>query len=298
MFDRIQTHWQTHLATATNRRRLNLAVLVIPATIWLFFFFVLPLLMVLLYSVLERGIYGGVNWQFTLSNYQRLLNPIYWGVLGRSLWLALFTTVACLLIGYPLAFFIASRPPQWRNTLLLLVIIPFWTNFLVRIYAWIIILRREGVINVLLSSLNLIDQPLDLLFNSFAVTIGLVYGYLPFMILPLYATIERFDFSLLDASQDLGANDLKTFVRIVLPLTLRGIVAGCLLVFIPAVGEFITPDILGGAKTIMMGNLVQNQFLGARHWPFGSVLSIVMIVIVLIPILIYFRIADEKLKAN
>lgn len=294
MFNRIQTH----LATATNRRRLNLAVLVIPATVWLFFFFVLPLLMVLLYSLLERGTYGGINWQFTLSNYQRLFNPIYWGVLGRSLWLALFTTVACLLVGYPLAFFIASRPPQWRNTLLLLVIIPFWTNFLVRIYAWIIILRQEGVINVLLTSLHLIDQPLDLLFNSFAVTVGLVYGYLPFMILPLYATIERFDFSLLDAAQDLGANDLKTFVRIVLPLTLRGIVAGSLLVFIPAVGEFITPDILGGAKTLMMGNLVQNQFLGARHWPFGSVLSIVMIVIVLIPILIYFRVADEKLKAN
>ncbi|MEA5418835.1 ABC transporter permease [Spirulina sp. CCNP1310] len=294
MFNRLQTH----LSTATNRRRLNLAVLVIPATVWLFFFFVLPLFMVLLYSVLERGTYGGIHWQFTLSNYQRLFNPIYWGVLGRSLWLALFTTVACLLVGYPLAFFIASRPPQWRNTLLLLVIIPFWTNFLVRIYAWIIILRQEGVINVLLSSLHLINQPLDLLFNSFAVTVGLVYGYLPFMILPLYATLERFDFSLLDAAQDLGANDLKTFVRIVLPLTLRGIVAGSLLVFIPAVGEFITPDILGGAKTLMMGNLVQNQFLGARHWPFGSVLSIVMIVIVLIPILIYFRVADEKLKAN
>jgi len=294
MFNRLQTH----LATATNRRRLNLAVLVIPTTVWLFFFFVLPLLMVLLYSVLERGTYGGIDWQFTLSNYQRLFNPIYWSVLGRSLWLALFTTVACLLIGYPLAFFIASRPPQWRNTLLLLVIIPFWTNFLVRIYAWIIILRQEGVINVLLASLHLINQPLDLLFNSFAVTVGLVYGYLPFMILPLYATLERFDFSLLDAAQDLGANDLKTFGRIVLPLTLRGIVAGSLLVFIPAVGEFITPDILGGAKTLMMGNLVQNQFLGARHWPFGSVLSIVMIVIVLIPILIYFRVADEKLKAN
>ena len=294
MFSRIQTH----LSTATNRRRVNLAVLVIPATVWLFFFFVLPLLIVLLYSFLERGTYGGVEWQFTLSNYERLFNPIYWGVLGRSLWLALFTTLACLFVGYPLAFFIASRPPQWRNTLLLLVIIPFWTNFLVRIYAWIIILRQEGVINVLLTSLHLIDRPLDLLFNSFAVTIGLVYGYLPFMILPLYATIERFDFSLLDAAQDLGANDLKTFGRIVLPLTLRGIVAGSLLVFIPAVGEFITPDILGGAKTIMMGNLVQNQFLGARHWPFGSVLSMVMIVIVLIPILIYFRIADEKLKAN
>ncbi|MDB9495710.1 ABC transporter permease [Spirulina major CS-329] len=288
---------KTHFATATNRRRFNLAVLAVPATVWLLFFFVLPLVIVLLYSVLERGIYGGVEWQFTLENYQRLLNPIYWGIFGRSLWLAFMTTLACLLLGYPLAFFIASRPPQWRNTLLLLVIIPFWTNFLVRIYAWIVILRQEGVINVLLQSFNLIDQPLDLLFNSFAVTVGLIYGYLPFMILPLYATLERFDFSLLDAAQDLGANDLKTLIRVVIPLTLRGVVAGSLLVFIPAVGEFITPDILGGAKTVMMGNLVQSQFLSARNWPFGSVLSIVMIVIVLIPIVIYFRVAEEKLNA-
>ncbi len=276
------------------RRLLNLLLLLLPATAWLLLFFIVPLAIVLLYSFLERGTYGGVDWQFTLVNYQRLFEPIYWVVFGRSLWLALLTTVACLLVGYPLAFFTATRSPRWRNTLLLLIIIPFWTNFLVRIYAWIVLLRNEGVINILLQSLQIVSEPLDLLFNSFAVAIGLVYGYLPFMVLPLYATIERLDFSLLEAAQDLGANDLRTLWRIVLPLTWRGVVAGSLLVFIPAVGEFVTPDILGGAKSIMMGNLVQNQFLAARNWPFGSVLSIAMMAIVIAPIVIYFRVSDQN----
>lgn len=260
-------------------------------------FFILPLVLIVVCSFLERGARGGVEWQFTLEHYVRLADPIYWGVLGRSLVLATNTTLLCLLIGYPMAFFIASRPARWRNTLLLLVIVPFWTNFLVRIYAWIAILRQQGVINTVLESLHLIGEPLDLLFSSTAVTIGLLYGYLPFMILPLYATIERFDFSLLDAAHDLGANDFKTLVRVVLPLTSRGIIAGSLLVFIPAVGEFVTPDLLGGAKGIMMGNMVHDQFLTARNWPFGSALSILMMAFILIPILLYFRIAEQKLNA-
>ncbi len=276
------------------RRRLQLLLLLLPGTAWLLLFFLAPLGIVLLYSFLERGTYGGVQWQWTLENYQRLFDPIYGVVFWRSLQLALFTTLACLLVGYPLALFTATRSPRWRNTLLLLIIIPFWTNFLVRIYAWVVLLRSEGVINVLLQSLHLIDEPLNLLFNSFAVGVGLVYGYLPFMVLPLYASIERLDFSLLEAAQDLGANDLRTFWRIVLPLTRRGIVAGCLLVFIPAVGEFVTPDILGGARAIMMGNLVQNQFLAARDWPFGSVLSMAMMAVVLVPILVYFRVGDRQ----
>ncbi|NJK99064.1 MAG: ABC transporter permease [Spirulinaceae cyanobacterium RM2_2_10] len=275
------------------RRQLNLLLLLLPGAAWLGIFFVIPLAIVLLYSFLERGTYGGVEWQFTGRNYERLLDPIYWGVFWQSLRLALFTTLACLLVGYPLAYFTATRSARWRNLLLLLIIIPFWTNFLVRIYAWVILLRNEGVINTLLQSLQIIQEPLDLLFNPFAVAVGLVYGYLPFMVLPLYANIERLDFSLLEAAQDLGANDLRTFWRIVLPLTRRGIIAGCLLVFIPAVGEFITPDILGGAKTLMMGNLVQNQFFLARNWPFGSVLSIAMMALIIVPILIYFRVSEQ-----
>ncbi|MGB3404571.1 MAG: ABC transporter permease [Microcoleaceae cyanobacterium] len=278
--------------TIETRKRTTLLVLLLPATIWLTLFFILPLLIVLIYSFLERGTYGGVAWEFTFRNYQRLLSPLYLNIFLRSVGLAAFTTITCLFIGYPLAFFVATRPPRWRNLLLFLVIIPFWTNFLVRTYAWIIILRAEGVINTLLQTLNLIDQPLNLLFTPFAVIIGLIYGYLPFMILPLYATLERFNFSLIEAAHDLGANDFRTFIRVIFPLTLKGIIAGSILVFIPALGAFITPDILGGAKTLMVGNVIQNQFLQARNWPFGSALSMILMLLVIVPVVIYFRTED------
>ncbi|CAD5943309.1 binding-protein-dependent transport systems inner membrane component [Planktothrix agardhii CCAP 1459/11A] len=279
---------QSHSTLETRKTR-NLLILLLPATIWLLIFFIIPLIIVLVYSFLERGTYGGVTWEFTLKNYQRLVNDLYLNIFWRSLGLASLTTLICLIIGYPLAFFIATSSTRWRNLLLFLVIIPFWTNFLVRTYAWIIILRSEGMINTILQSLSLIQEPLNLLFTPFAVIVGLIYGYLPFMILPLYATIERLNFSLVEAAQDLGANQIRTFFRIILPLTLPGIIAGSILVFIPALGAFITPDILGGAKTVMVGNLIQNQFLQARDWPFGSALSMGLMVLVLIPVMIYFR---------
>ncbi|VXD14088.1 polyamine transporter subunit; membrane component of ABC superfamily [Planktothrix serta PCC 8927] len=277
-----------------TRKTRNLLILLLPPTIWLLIFFVIPLVIVLIYSFLERGTYGGVAWEFTLRNYQRLANDLYLNIFGRSLGLAALTTLICLIIGYPLAFFIATSSPRWRNLLLFLVIIPFWTNFLVRTYAWMIILRSEGVINTWLQSLNLIQEPLNLLFTPFAVIVGLIYGYLPFMILPLYATIERLNFSLVEAAHDLGANDIRTFFRIILPLTTPGIIAGSILVFIPALGAFITPDILGGAKTVMVGNLIQNQFLQARNWPFGSALSMGLMILVLIPVIIYFRSSNTE----
>lgn len=277
-----------------TRPKKQLLLLIFPATAYLILFLAIPLLIVLLYSFLQRGTYGGITWIFTLQNYQRLLNPIYWNVLWRSLQMAFFTTLICLIIGYPLAFFIATRSPRWRTILLLLIIIPFWTNFLVRTYAWMILLRQEGVINTTLETLQIIDQPLELLFTPLAVNIGLIYGYLPFMILPLYTTLERFNFTLIEAAQDLGANDLRTFTRIVFPLTLPGIISGSILVFIPAIGAFVTPDLLGGAKTIMIGNLIQNQFLKSRDWPFGSALSILLMILVLIPILIYFQTRDPQ----
>ncbi|MGB3533586.1 MAG: ABC transporter permease [Microcoleaceae cyanobacterium] len=281
------------MSRITTRKRTTLLTLLLPATIWLTVFFILPLIVVLTYSFLERGTYGGVAGEFTLRNYQRLINPLYLNVFFRSVGLAAFTTIACLFIGYPLAFFVATRPPRWRNLLLFLIIIPFWTNFLVRTYAWIIILRSEGVINTLLQSLHLIDAPLDLLFTPFAVTVGLIYGYLPFMILPLYASLARFNFSLIEAAHDLGANDFRTFYRIIFPLTFKGIIAGSILVFIPVLGAFITPDILGGAKTLMVGNLIQNQFLQARNWPFGSALSIILMILVIIPMIVYFRTEEQ-----
>lgn len=289
-----QSELKSTPVTIETRKRTSLLLLLLPATIFLLIFFIVPLAIVLLYSFLERGTYGGVDWIFTLNNYQRLGSSVYWSILWRSCWLAFLTTVACLMVGYPIAFFIATRPKIWRNILLLLVIIPFWTNFLVRTYAWMVLLRTEGVINTILESLHLIDTPLTLLFTPFAVAVGLIYGYLPFMILPLYATIERFNFSLIEAAHDLGANDLRTFFKIVIPLTKRGIIAGSLLVFIPSVGAFITPDILGGAKALMIGNLIQNQFIKARDWPFGSTLSILMMVIVLLPMVLYFRVSEEE----
>lgn len=276
-------------STGETRKTKTLLILLLPATIWLLIFFVIPLIIVLIYSFLERGIYGGVTWEFTLKNYQRLADDLYLNIIWRSLGLASLTTLICLIIGYPVAFLIATISGRWRNLLLFLVIIPFWTNFLVRTYAWMVILRSEGVINTILQSLNLIQDPLNLLFTPFAVIVGLIYGYLPFMILPLYANIERLNFSLVEAAQDLGANHIKTFFRIILPLTLPGIMAGSVLVFIPALGAFITPDILGGAKTVMVGNLIQNQFLQARDWPFGSALSMGLMILVLIPVMIYFR---------
>lgn len=281
-----------------NRKQTHLLLLLFPATAWLVIFFILPLLIVLLYSFLERGTYGGVTWTLTLRNYQQLFSEIYFNVLGRSLWFAFLTTLICFIIGYPLAFFIATRPPRWRNALLLLIIIPFWTNFLVRTYAWIVLLGSEGVVNGTLANLTLIDQPLTLLFTPFAVSIGLVYGYLPFMILPLYSTLERFNFSLVEAAQDLGANDLRTFWRVVLPLTMPGIIAGSILVFIPALGSFIIPDILGGAKTLMVGNLIETQFLKARNWPLGSALSMLLMGLILIPAVFYLRHSDRREKID
>lgn len=289
----LQPKEQPPASPLETRKRTYLSLLLLPGTAWLLLFFVVPLLVILLYSFLERGIYGGVVWKFTLENYQRLHEVVYWVVLWRSILWAFLTTVACLLIGYPIAFFIATRPPRWRNALLLLIIIPFWTNFLVRTYSWMVLLRTEGVINLGLQSLGIVDHPVVRLFTPFAVVIGLIYGYLPFMILPLYSTIERFNFSLVEAAHDLGANDWRTFFRVIFPLTLRGIVAGSLLVFIPSVGAFITPDILGGAKTLMIGSLIQSQFLRSRNWPFGSVLSIIMMTVVVIPILLYLRISEE-----
>jgi spermidine/putrescine transport system permease protein len=292
--------FETSMAITTQRSvsnqgdRSSLLLFLLPATCWLILFFAIPLLIVLVYSFLQPGSYVDIRWALTLTNYQQIFNPLYLGIFWRSLWLALLTTAVCVLIGYPLAYFIVQQPPRWRSFLLMLVIIPFWTNFLVRTYAWMILLRQQGVINSVLSSLHLIDQPLELLFTPYAVGIGLIYGYLPFMVLPIYSTLERFDFSLLQAAQDLGANELKAFFRIVLPLTLRGIVAGSLLVFIPAIGAFVTPDILGGAKTIMVGNLIQNQFLKALNWPLGSALSMALMGVILVPILLYFRVSDEE----
>ncbi len=266
--------------------------------LWLGIFFVLPLGLLVTYSFLTHQGYGNVVWQWTGENYVRLCNPTYVEILLRSVGLALGTTVVCLLLGYPLALWMVTQPRPWRTVFLLLVIIPFWTNFLVRTYAWMVLLGQRGVINSLLMGLGVISEPLNLLFTPLAVWIGLVYGYLPFMILPLYSNLEKFDFSLVLAAQDLGANFGQILYRVLIPLSMRGIGVGCLLVFIPAVGAFVTPDILGGAKSLMVGNLVQNQFLKTLDWPLGAALSVVLMALILLPILLYLRLGEPGNRIN
>lgn len=278
------------------KKSFGLWALLFPAGFWLFFFFLVPLGIVLVYSFVLRGVYGGVEWTGTLENYTRAIDPLYAKILWRSLGIALFTTIFCLLCGYPLAYFIAFAPARWKNLLLILLIIPFWTNFLIRTYSWIVILQEEGLLNSLLLSMGIIRQPLNLLYTMKSIMIGMVYGYLPFMVLPLYSSLEKLQPSLLEASMDLGANRVRTFLHVTLPLTAPGIVAGVMLVFIPTIGEFVIPDLLGGAKTVLVGNVITNQFLTARDWPFGAAITFILVVFVLVGLGLSFKfIGNEEL---
>ncbi|WP_034726509.1 ABC transporter permease [Calidifontibacillus oryziterrae] len=265
-----------------------------PTVIWLLAFLFIPLVLVLLVSFMKRGVYGGIDYTFTFGNYLQFFDTLYLKVFFTSILVATITTLACVIFGYPFAYIIARSPLKYRTFLLFLVIVPFWTNSLIRTYAWIILLRTEGVINTVLMHIGLISEPLQLLYNQGAVLVGLIYTLFPFMILPLYASIEKLDKALLEAASDLGAKPWQSFFRITLPLTMPGIVAGSLLVFIPTLGLFFIPDLMGGAKTMMIGNLIKNQFLTARNWPFGSAVSIILMLITLIMIAIYMRISGGK----
>ena len=272
-----------------SRHRRHSSWPVIPAVLWMLAFFLLPLLLVFAISFASRGLYGGVRWAFSFTNYAMLIDPLYLRIYVRSVVLAAATTTVCLVMGYPLAYFIARAPARWQGVWLLLVIIPFWTNFLVRTYAWMFILRTEGLLNTVLLDMGIIRTPIEMLYTDGAVLIGLVYGYLPFMVLPLYAAIERLNRSVVEAAWDLYANGWSVFWRIMFPLTKSGVIAGCLLVFIPSVGAYITPDLLGGAKTMMVGNLIQHEYLVVRDWPFGSAVSFVLMALVVLGVLTYFK---------
>lgn len=270
-------------------------ILLAPSVFWLLMFFVAPLFIVLVYSFLERGTYGGVVWSFSLESYQRVFAPLYFGTFLRSLYIAVTTTVICLLLGFPLAYFIATRPARWRNALLIGLVIPFWTNYLIRTYAWLVILRTNtGLINVTLMNLGWIKEPLPLFGNDFAIILGLVYGWLPDMVLPIYAALERMDRSLIEAAGDLYAPGRRVFSRVIWPLSMPGVIAGSMLVFIPALGAFVTPAILGGGKSLMIGNIINNQFLSARDWPFGSAISTLMMALILLATLVYFRSTERR----
>lgn len=265
-----------------------------PSALWLAVFLIFPLAIIGVYSVLERGVYGTIEFRFTLENYARVLDPLYLQPLVRSLWASLITTMLCLLIGYPLAYFISLQSARRKNTLLVLVMLPFWSDFLVRTYAWMFILRTEGLLNTVLMQTGIINSPIEILFTQYAVVLGLVYGYLPFMVLPLYASLEKLEYGLGAAAHDLGATPRQRFIYVTLPLTKPGIIAGCILVFVPTFGAFITPDILGGSKQLMIGNLLKDQFLAARDWPFGSALSFIVMGLVMLLMYVYIRSATTR----
>ena len=260
-----------------------------PGLLWMGLFFLVPLALVFAISFASRGTYGGIVWEFTAANYLDLWHPLYGKILGQSLWYASLTTAICFVLGFPLAYMIARSPARWQPVLLLLVMLPFWTNFLVRTYAWMIVLRQDGLVNGLLLALGIVDAPLELLYTPTAVVIGLVYGYLPFMVLPLYVAVERLDPLLVEAAWDLYASRWAVFTQVVVPLTMPGIVGGCVLVFIPSIGSFITPDLLGGARSMMIGNLIQHEYLVVRDWPLGSAVSFVLMAIVMAAVVLYYR---------
>jgi len=262
----------------------------VPGLVWLGIFFFIPLLLVTVLSFMERGTYGQVVYSFTLQNYVRFFDPLYVSILFDTLVVSLLTTLLSLMIGYPLAYHIARMDKKWQHTWLLAVMIPFWINFLVRSYAWVVILRTQGVVNTFLQSIGLITEPLPLLYNFGSVMLGMVYTLLPFMVLPIYVSLEQMDRRKLEAAYDLGATPWKAFWHVTLPLTRPGIVTGSILVFVSSIGMFVVPDVMGGAKSALIGNVIQNQFLSARDWPFGSALSIILMLLCIVLIFLYYRV--------
>jgi len=290
-----------------GRRQWLRATLTLPY-FWLLLFFLAPFAIILKISVADPIVglppftplidWAAQGWDrihVTLDNFLFLFQDRYYAVIYlNSIKLAAISTLLCLLLGYPMAYFIARQPPRWRNLLLLGIILPFWISFLLRVYAWIGLLNTHGVINTTLSWLGLIDQPLQLIYNDFAVYLGIVYSYLPFMILPLYANLEKLDLDLQDAAADLGARPWQVFLDVTLPLSMPGVIAGCLLVFIPAIGEFIIPALLGGSDTLMIGRALWDEFFINRDWPVASAVSVVLLLILVVPMMWFQKVQSGR----
>ena len=282
---------------AVRRDRSRLAILLGPVSLFLGVCFVGPLVVMIIYSLLEPGLYGGVEWNFYHWSYGRILgwadgewedfDWVYAEIFARSARLALINVLVTLVICYPAALWVRGLPRRWRLFVVFLITLPFFISLVIRLFAWVLILRPTGFLNSGLIGLGLIEEPIDIIFTETAVLIGMAYVLLPFMFLPVYASVEKLDRSLVEVSSDLGASSFQTFCRVTVPLTLPGIAAGSVLVFIPSLGNFIVPDLLGGAKVLMIGNLIEQQFLSARNWPFGAVLSVMMMAVMFLLILIY-----------
>lgn len=287
--------------TILKRKRRSLILLLAPFSIMLAVFFLIPLGIMMVYSFLEPGLYGGVEWNWYPYNYGRIIGwplndfeefePIYLKIFLNSLQIAIMTVIGTFLLCYPAAFWVSRMQGAKKNFALFLITLPFFANLLVRIYAWLLLLRPTGFFNTVLQSAGLIIEPLDLLFTNFSVIIGMVYILTPFMFLPIYANVEKLDYSLVRASQDLGANALQTFRRVILPLTAPGIIGGSVIVFIPALGNFIVPSFLGGSKVQMTGNLIERSFLQSRDWPFGAALALLIMASVVV--LIVFQLSRQ-----
>ncbi len=279
------------------RRRVQLAVLLGPVSLFLAVFFLGPLAIMMVTSFLAPGLYGGVEWTFYPHNFGRILgfadpmfedfDPVYIAIFLRSVKIAALTVLAALIVCYPAAFCIARLSERWKNFCLFLITLPFFTSLIVRLFVWVLILRQTGLVNEMLLSTGMIARPLDLIYTDGAIILGMVYVFIPFMFMPVYASVEKLDWTLVRASLDLGAGPVRTFWRIILPLTAPGIVGGAIIVFIPALGNFVVPAILGGAKVMMLGNLIEQQFLAARNWPFGSALAMMVMSVMLVLLLVY-----------
>nr|WP_205680153.1 ABC transporter permease [Brenneria salicis]NMN92368.1 spermidine/putrescine transport system permease protein [Brenneria salicis ATCC 15712 = DSM 30166]RBP67708.1 spermidine/putrescine transport system permease protein [Brenneria salicis ATCC 15712 = DSM 30166]RLM32321.1 spermidine/putrescine ABC transporter permease [Brenneria salicis ATCC 15712 = DSM 30166] len=284
--------------------KVRLIGLLSPITLLLGGFFLIPLAIMILFSLLTPGLYGGVEWNFYSDNYGRILgwadgqfeafDILYLEIIVTSIRIALTSVVISLLICYPIAFWVSSKPVKVRNFLLFLITLPFFASLVVRLYAWVLILRPTGFLNNFLQRIGFAEQPLNLIYTETAVLIGMIYIYIPFMFLPVYASVEKIDRSLIYASYDLGANYWQTFWRITFPLTLPGIIAGSVMVFIPVLGNFIVPSLLGGAKVIMVGSLIEQQFLSARNWPFGSAISMLLMLMVLCVLILNFYLTQHR----
>ena len=292
------------MISITGRRRIQLAVLLGPVSLFLAVFFLGPLAIMIVTSFLTPGLYGGVEWSYYPHNYGRILgfadpafedfDPVYLAIFMRSLKIAALTVLATLLVCYPAAFCISRLSDRWKNFCLFLITLPFFTSLIVRLFIWVMILRQTGFVNEVLLGTGLIARPLNLIYTDGAIILGMVYVFIPFMFMPVYASVEKLDWMLVRASLDLGAGPVRTFLRVVLPLTMPGIAGGAVIVFIPALGNFIVPAVLGGAKVMMLGNLIEAQFLAARNWPFGSALAMMVMAVMLALLFFHVRVSGRR----
>lgn len=275
-----------------SKNTMAILAMVGPTGIWLFLFLLLPLIYVFAMSFATRGQFGGVEWKFSLSSYKQIFNALYMKVVWKSIVLAFNTSWVCLLISYPFAFLVSKVEPKKRAFLLLLIMLPFWVNGLIRLNGWCNILRDSGIINTILMKLGIISSPLKMLYTDNSVLFGMVYDLFPFMILPLQTSISKIDYTLIEAANDLGAKKVHTFFRVILPLTLPGIFAGTIQVFIPSLGAFYVADVMGGGNAAYLGNLIQSEFMTARNWSFGAAFSVLLIVFTLVVIKLYSKVGN------